>query len=100
MIYKERKIKYISAFKIPGEIPSCIEYIKPEKIEGVDLEALPKCDQCGKSIKEHLIINNGSTIICPDSYVIYEGSTIINVMSSENFEQLYEALGEVVYESN
>lgn len=101
MIYKERKPRYISAFKVPGEIPSCIECLKIGDLEkGMNLNSLPECSQCGRSIKDHLVINNGNTIICPDSYVIYEGSTIINVMSSENFDQIYEALGEIIYEGN
>lgn len=94
MIYRERKSRYISAFKIPYELPININCVQvSESVPNFD----SVCEYCNKKLKEHYIID--LNLICPGTYVICEGESVVNVMSSENFEQLYEPLGDVEDES-
>lgn len=84
MLYKPRKPQLVSAKRFPGE----------DFYQGFGRKAPYQgyCGTCGKLFSEHLLSNDGKTIVCPGSYIMYEGSQIINIMSEKNFEAIYEPL--------
>lgn len=90
MLYKEKKPRFpISAFKfenVHNVDYNLLEHLNIKSAMNLSVEGV--CGQCGNSIREHLIYERQS--ICPNSYIIYEGRKIIGVMSTSNFNEIYE----------
>lgn len=95
MFYKPRKIPVIRAFKFDKKDINSEEYrnLKIEDPSTLGAHLQGNC-QCGRPLYEHGIIKgvglSGYSLICPGYYIIYEKSTITNVMSPENFEAIYK----------
>lgn len=88
MLYRPKNLKYISAFKFKSYKDSD-SYI----LEMLGIQSPPKISgfcQCGRPVSEHGFFN--SQLLCPNVYVQYEGNKVTNIMSSDNFESLYEPL--------
>ena len=91
MIYKPKKTQYISAFKFKGfkDEDTDENYLALLEITRVPYGILNGCT-CGKSLSEHGLYKN--QLICPGTYVMYEGIQVTGVMSAENFESIYEPI--------
>ncbi len=88
MLYRPKNLKYISAFKFKSYKDSD-SYI----LEMLGIQSPPNISglcQCGRPVSDHGFFNN--QLLCPNTYVQYEGNRVTNIMSSENFESLYEPL--------
>lgn len=81
MLYKPRKPQFVSARLFPGESAY------PGYNFGVGQNY---CNNCRKPLSEHLVSLDGRTMVCPNTYILYEGAQVINMMSKENFESIYE----------
>ena len=93
MLYKPRKIPVINAVKFDkNNIGS--DLYRSLKIEDASKYPLQGTCQCGRPLYEHGIIRglgpSGFTFICPDSYIIYEGTSVTSTMSAGNFEAIYK----------
>lgn len=92
MLYRPKRIQYISAFKFKGYNGKEDDFF----LEQLNISKIPQgfvgsC-QCGRPLKEHGFYNN--QIVCPGVYVLYEGRQITGMMSPDNFEDIYEPLFE------
>lgn len=91
MLYRPKRIQYISAFKFKNYKDNDQGFLEMLNIDRVPQGFFGRC-QCGKSMSEHGAYNN--QLICPGTYVIYEGRQITGVMSASNFEDIYAPLFE------
>lgn len=87
MIYKPRKIPYVTAIKFD-------EYVEGDQtLEMLGIESPPPLKgfcECGRHVSKHGFYQN--RLFCPGVYILYEGRTITSVMSIENFESIYVPL--------
>lgn len=88
MLYKEKKVNHINAFKATDSPPDFISstYVVPS--QGYENYA---CSKCNHLMKEHKYINDGKQqlTVCPNSYIIYEKGNIINIIPDQIFESMY-----------
>lgn len=85
MIYVPKKPQLIHAFKFTTVNEESIKH----NIKNVPSNIQGNC-QCGYPIYMHGYYNN--RLVCPNMYIMYEGNTVVNVMSPENFESIYRPL--------
>ena len=85
MIYVPKKPQLVHAFKFNGVSEESIKH----NIRNIPPNLRGNC-QCGYSLALHGY-HNGQ-LVCPNTYIMYEGDSIINVMSSANFESIYRPL--------
>lgn len=88
MLYTPRKTSYITAFKVSEDSPSGID------VHLCTLEYIGTCPHCNLSMQKHYLVNG--LICCPDSYIIHEGASVVNVISAESFEEIYKPVGEEI----
>lgn len=88
MIYIPRHPQFINAFRFDGYNESLDEANK------VGITEIPRGTyfQCGCGNPPYMHGFGNGKYICPNTYVMYEGHTITNVMSIDNFESLYKPL--------
>lgn len=88
MLFVPRKEQVISAIKFVGEFDPIFDVINIRKIPSEFSTQV--CPNCGVSLEHHVMYNEN--IICPNQYIIYDNDMITNVMSIENFEDIYKPL--------
>lgn len=88
MLFVPKKEQVISAIKFIGEFDPLFDAINVRKIPYEYNTQV--CPNCGQSLERHVMYNEN--IICPDQYIIYDNNMIVNVMSIENFEEIYKPL--------
>ena len=91
MLYRPRRVQYISAFKFKGYKEDDSNFLEMLSIDKVPYGFVGSC-QCGRPLDEHGLYNN--QFVCPGVYVLYEGRQITGMMSPDNFESIYEPLFE------
>lgn len=91
MLYRPKRIQYISAFKFKSYEDNNQFFLELLGIDKAPQGFYGRC-QCGRPISEHGFYKN--QLICPGIYIMYEGKQITSVMSADNFEDIYEPLFE------
>lgn len=90
VLYLEKQPHFISAFNpSKEEIPLSLseQFKKASEFKGF-------CSKCHKKAENHLIFQG--QFICPDCYIVYESSTVVNIVESKIFEETYKPLGDVI----
>lgn len=88
MIYKAKHPQFIQALQYKDLDKHSTDF-QITRIQQVGL-----CNACRKPLTSHGFLNNN--LICPSSYIIYQGSIVSNILTQEQFETSFEPVGEVV----
>jgi len=87
MIYLPRKPQMIQAVQFRGDFND--PDVKRLGVSPIPYQMGGQC-QCGQSLYQHGMVNG--SLICPGMYILFEGSTITNLMGKSNFEAIYKPL--------